>query len=54
LAIPFKNPALQKKLRAVLVLASTQLMGEIEGVLGDKLCIVCGAGTWAYNKVFAY
>jgi hypothetical protein len=47
---PLQNEVLKGKLRAVLVIASTQLMGEIEMVVNGKHCIVCDAGTWAYHK----
>ena len=48
---PLQNEVLKGKLQAVLVIASTQLMGEIEMVVNGKPCIVCDAGTWAYHKV---
>jgi len=50
LRIPVENRALKGKLRAVLVVASTQLMKEISDVIGDKLAIVLDAGVWSYHK----
>lgn len=49
---PLGNEALDGKLRAVLVIASTNLMKEIEDIISPQLCRVYGPGTWCYNKVY--
>ena len=51
LKAPVENKTLKGKLKIVLVVASTHLMKEISDVIGNKLSIVCDAGTWSYHKV---
>jgi hypothetical protein len=50
--VPLQNKSLKGKIQAVLVIASTHLMKEIEDVISPQPCSVYSAGTWYYNEVY--